>query len=86
MDLPDILFKASACTQVIIQKTPRGFHVYTDIIFYSLREVIRAARLMGADKVWTDIGLSRGYLFLADKGPVFMSWPVERMMLSDARK
>jgi hypothetical protein len=65
---------------MFIQKTPHGWHVYTDlqVTFSKLGQLLE---IVGADKSWISIGKSRGYFFLADKGPVPLPWPVERMKL-----
>lgn len=66
---------------IFIQRTDRGWHVYTDIQL-TFKKLIEALQIIGADRSWIEIGHTRGYLFLADKGPVILPWPVERMKLS----
>ena len=64
------------------QPTQSGWHVFTSIHFYYFEELIDVAYAMGADPAWLRIGEKRGYLFLADKAPVPLPWPVERMVIA----
>lgn len=69
---------------IFVQRTPNGWHVYTDLQ-YTFKKLVEVLDIIGADRQWIEIGKSRGYLFLADKGPVTLPWPVERMRIH-ARK
>lgn len=63
-----------------VQRTENGFHVYTDLkLRFDQMEI--AMKYFGADPSWIRIGLKRGYWFLADKQPVILPWPTERMAL-----
>lgn len=70
---------------IFIQKTPNGWHVYTDIQM-TFKKLTEALAIVGADRKWVEIGKTRGYFFLADKGPVTLPWPVERMQIHATRK
>lgn len=70
---------------MFVQKTKRGWHIYTDIT-YTFKKLIEVLKIIGADRKWIEIGQSRGYLFLADKGPVTLPWAVERMEIHAPRK
>ena len=65
---------------VVIQRTDHGWHFYTDCKL-TLKQCVIAQRVIGCDKAWIRIGQSRGYFFLADKSPIILPWPVERMVL-----
>lgn len=64
----------------VLDRTPHGFHVYTDYLV-STGEFIRLARKLGADRNWIEIGEKRGYWFLAEKRPLQLNWKVQRMVL-----
>ena len=64
----------------VYEETQHGFHIYTSFIT-SFKESIILAGLLGADRSWLRIGEGRGYLYLADKTPIRMGWPVERMLI-----
>lgn len=68
-----------------VQETEHGFHVYTNLIT-SLQECALLAGLLGADRGWIRIAESRGYFYLADKKPVNLEWPVERMIIYAKKK
>jgi hypothetical protein len=70
---------------IFIQRTPNGWHVYTDLQF-TFKKLCEALHILGADRSWISIGETRGYFFLADKGPVTLPWPVERMKLSGKKE
>lgn len=63
------------------QQTPHGWHVYTPITGPSLPWMLSVAAVMGADPVWCNIANKRGYAFLADRAPIRLPWPVERMVI-----
>lgn len=62
------------------QRTPNGWHCYTDFIA-PFKQICEMAAKLGADPQWLKIGRERGYLFLADKKPMPLPWPVERMVI-----
>ena len=62
------------------QRTPRGWHCYTNHIA-PFEQICQMAADLGADPQWLKIGRERGYLFLADKNPIHLPWPVERMAI-----
>lgn len=68
------------------QKTPNGYHIYTDLEVYSIAEFVRHAKDLGADPAWLRIGEKRGYFFLADRRKVELDWPVERMLIHYGKK
>jgi hypothetical protein len=70
---------------IFIQQTEHGWHVYTDLT-YTFKKLLEILSLIKADPSWCTIGAQRGYLFLADKGPIHLPWPVERMSLYAKRK
>jgi hypothetical protein len=63
-----------------IQVTKSGFHVYTNEKL-SFEQMLFTAVGMGADPAWARIAQARGYAFLADKAPIALPWPVERMVI-----
>lgn len=63
-----------------LMPSPRGWHLFTDLIV-SFNEFKTYAKELGADSAWIAIGESRGYWFLADYMQVLLPWTVERMML-----
>jgi hypothetical protein len=65
---------------VIIQRTPHGWHIYTDLQV-TWKSLVILLKKVGADPAWVSIGESRGYYFLADKSEIQFSWPVEHMVL-----
>lgn len=67
-------------SHVIMQRTPHGWHLYTDLRFdfNSLTQILEA---IGADAAWVRIGKERGYYFLADKSEIDFPYPVEHMVL-----
>lgn len=68
------------CEQAVLQKTPHGWHLYTNriITFDGMDKVLHS---IGADPVWIEIGKKRGYYFLADKDRINFSWEVEHMAI-----
>ena len=68
-----------------VQRTPNGFHCYSRKIG-TFNQVIHWAMYANADPAWIRIGCKRGYLFLADKQPILLPWPVERMKIGKDRK
>lgn len=65
----------------VLERTPKGFHVYTSIRL-SGRQFVKMAKKFGADPVWIEIGRQREYWFLADKcRRTPLQWKVERMIL-----
>lgn len=68
------------------QKTPNGFHIYTDCSLTSISDFVRNAKDLGADPAWLRIGEKRGYFFLADRRKVELDWPVERMLIHYGKK
>jgi hypothetical protein len=70
---------------LIIERTEHGWHFYTDYKT-TFADMILLLYHIGCDKVWVDIGMRRGYLFLADKSQISVSWPVERMAIHGAKK
>jgi|SRR5271154_676534 len=64
-----------------LQRTRNGWHVYTDTRMPWRKLTATLSRTPGVDQAWLRIGLQRGYLFLADKSPVQLNWPVKRMVL-----
>lgn len=64
----------------IAQKTPHGWHLYTDKIM-RFPDLIETLHYIGADHAWLEIAEARGYLFLADKDKIKFPWPVEHMVL-----
>lgn len=68
------------------QKTTHGWHIYTNKVSDSLINIIELASTFNVDPAWLRIGAKRGYLFLADKGPVLLPWPVERMVIARGKK
>lgn len=73
-------FLAQRPCRKIIQDTPHGWHLYTDLQM-PFHELIKTLHKIGADPAWIEIGKTRRYLFLADKKEVKFRWPVEHMML-----
>src|SRR5271170_4804491 len=69
-----------------LQRTRHGWHIYTDTRMPWRKLTATLSRTPGVDQAWLRIGLQRGYLFLADKAPVPLNWPVKRMVLSYDRK
>lgn len=69
----------------ILQKTPRGWHVYTDTVV-PFDILVDRLRKIGVDPVWLKIGKERGYLFLADKRIIVFPWPVENMVIYDGKE
>jgi hypothetical protein len=65
----------------VAQPTESGWHVYTDL-WCTFKTALEMAKKAGADPAWLRIGEKRGYLFLADKAPVPLPWPVERMVIA----
>lgn len=65
----------------IAQPTTNGWHVYTSVIG-DFSYIKQKAWRMAADLSWLRIAEKRGYLFLADKAPVPLPWPVERMVIA----
>jgi hypothetical protein len=63
-----------------IQETKSGFHIYTSYQL-SFAEMLYRSVGMGADPAWARIAQARGYAFLADKAPIALPWPVERMVI-----
>ena len=84
-DNPDSIFSLGedlyGASKAVIQKTPHGWHIYTNRIcsWKELLSILRNQFLV--DQKWIDIGEERGYLFLADKDRMHMEWPVERMII-----
>jgi hypothetical protein len=70
----------SAADNVIWQKTPHGWHVYTDLQM-KFEKLTKTLRMIGADPSWIDIGKERGYYFLADKSMIVFPWKVEHMVI-----
>lgn len=70
---------------VILQKTPHGWHLYSDLVF-PFDKLIHTLREVGADAAWIDIGQERGYFFLADKSEIDFPYPVEHMVLTHGKK
>jgi hypothetical protein len=72
-------------TRAAIYPTPHGWHIFTPLqmrwrlLLWTLR------RVPGVDSNWLRIGERRGYLFLADKKPVKVDWPVVRMVLHNGK-
>lgn len=66
--------------QFFVQPTKNGYHVYTNVVL-KFKQMELMLRTLGADPSWIRIGLKRGYWFLADKSPVMLPWPTERMAL-----
>lgn len=65
----------------VLERTPKGFHIYTSIRV-SGRQFVEMAKKFGADPVWIEIGRRREYWFLADKcRRTPLQWKVERMIL-----
>jgi hypothetical protein len=64
----------------VLQKTESGIHVFTPILM-ALSPMLRLALSLGADPAWCSIAEKRGYAFLADKAPLHIPWPVERMVI-----
>jgi hypothetical protein len=64
-----------------LQKTNSGWHVFFPIQM-RLKIMLSRATELGADPVWADLALKRGWAFLADKGKTRIPWPVERMVLA----
>ena len=75
----------SGARNIIIQKTPHGWHVYTDLemTFGELQVILKWAK---ADPAWIAIGKERGYYFLADKSEIDFPYPVEHMVLHYGKK
>ena len=65
----------------VAQPTQNGWHVYTNY-WHAFPVILKIAERMKADPAWLRIGKKRGYLFLADKAPVPLPWPVERMVIA----
>lgn len=72
-------------SHIFIQQTPNGWHIYTDLQF-TFKKLCQILDIIGADRKWIEIGKSRGYFFLADKGPVTLPWPVERMQINAKKR
>lgn len=66
--------------RLVAIKTRNGWHIYTDkrVSWQRWKEI---ARRSGADPAWVRIAAKRGYAFLADREPVTLGWPVERMRI-----
>lgn len=64
----------------ILQRTPHGWHIYTDAKM-TFDELCSILPRIGADPVWVKIGKERGYFFLADKSCIVFPWPVEHMVI-----
>ena len=65
-----------------LQRTPHGWHIYTDTKMPWRKLTSTLSRTPGVDQSWLHIGIQRGYLFLADKSPgVPLYWSVKRMVL-----
>ena len=65
----------------ILQPTQSGIHVYTNLHFPSIKQMVKFAVTLGADRTWAKLAKKRGWAFLADKREVKIPWPVERMVL-----
>lgn len=66
---------------IFTQRTPRGFHFFTNLQL-DFRELIYVLRRVpGVDPAWIGIGESRGYLYLADKQAIKLPWAVVRMII-----
>lgn len=68
-------------SEAVMQKTANGWHLYSNIEFPSIESMILESVNLGSDPVWAHIALKRGYAFLADKHPLPLPWPVERMVI-----
>lgn len=84
-EMPDVPVDAVAGNHLIIQRTPHGWHLYSDKImpFDALLEMLQ---FLGADPAWIAIGKERGYFFLADKQKISFPWPVEHMVIYYVKK
>lgn len=69
-----------------LQRTRHGWHVYTKTRMPWRKLTATLSRTPGVDQAWLRIGLTRGYLFLADKHAVPLNWSVKRMVLTLAKK
>jgi len=69
-----------------LQRTRHGWHIYTDTRMPWRKLTATLSHTPGIDQAWLRIGLTRGYLFLADKALVPLNWPVKRMTLTYAPK
>lgn len=72
-------------SSAILQRTQHGWHLYTDYRG-TMIEITDLLRYIGADHNWIEIGIRRGYWFLADKDEVHFNWPVECMVIYDGKK
>lgn len=65
---------------MIFQRTPHGWHLYTNSIDNFDMTCYRLA-ILKADRKWVEIGKRRGYFFLADKDIILFPWAVEHMVI-----
>lgn len=79
-EIPDIPVALVAGDNLIIQKTPHGWHMYSDKCM-PFDALVKVLEYLGADPTWIQIGQQRGYFFLADKRQINFHWPVEHMVI-----
>jgi hypothetical protein len=79
-EIPDIPVEVVAGNHLIIQRTPHGWHLYSDQCM-PFDHLIKVLEHIGADTAWIEIGKERGYYFLADKQKIEFPWPVEHMVI-----
>lgn len=72
-------------SKYIAQPTRSGWHIYTPQTYY-FEVMLEIALDFGADPFWCGFASRRGYAFLADKSPVAIPWPVERMVIGQDAK
>jgi|SRR6516162_7293258 hypothetical protein len=82
--MPQIQIYAVIDKNLIVQRTPHGWHLYSDRIM-SFECLCNFLGHIGADPNWIRIGKERGYFFLADKQEIDFPWPVEHMVLHYAK-
>lgn len=75
-----LTIQLSLASNIILQKTRHGWHVYTDYVV-NFKQLVALLKWVQADPVWIKIGKERGYYFLADKSEIDFPYPVEHMVL-----
>ena len=63
------------------EKTPHGWHLYTNIEM-TFDTLVILLHCIDADPAWIKIGEERGYFYLAHKTFLNFPWPVEYMCLN----
>ncbi len=77
----DYLATYKMTNNIVIQHTCRGYHIYTNAVL-PWRSLLRFLRhVPNVDHKWLGIGEKRGYLYLADKTQVNLTWKVIRMVI-----